>query len=630
MRGVDIRMIGMSADAAQEFGLRTTISRLNMTANRAALARIARVYQNDRYPGHARLVLDELAQLSETPIAASGSFRFASNPGPRANAIQVFDGNSSVRAFGQRNETPGNHMIGIGLETLLASRQVFQLTASALGAHALQFFALARVLALMALHRMARADIAVAVSSDVANAQINAKRILDFALVRVRDVADGQQIEHLTLALIDQIGLALAIAQQFKLACTRLIGNALASAQGPNRDDLIIVLPTEDAIIVGNRAVWSEGALFILVERVSVGNFGNAADDHLRTQFRGLANGVVDKILDVVATKGALLPRLLTDGVAQFIGSFQCLKQPIVLLRQRGNELDLSNDLHSMKGNLFIRVSQAKGGLAHLRSVPQHKVGGVPVPRFVKRRLALITRRDLLKRSAVAGVSLVSFSSLFGIRSVLGGNDSEGDDVETILNLAATAETLACTLYYAVLTTGEIPFTEVDVFYLTSALDAELQHLEFLNANGGEALTEEFYFPEDVFTDLSVFVPTTEALETAFVAAYLAATRRAAELGNPLLATTAAQVAAIEAQHLALVRVMGDLQPANNISLAEAKLYNVSDAVPLLQPFLEGGDDLVGPEPYLGGEEMRNLLGENRITSILPATDPDAFPDQED
>ncbi len=238
----------------------------------------------------------------------------------------------------------------------------------------------------------------------------------------------------------------------------------------------------------------------------------------------------------------------------------------------------------------------------------------------------MLSRRDLFKTGA-AGLSVVSFSSLFG--RALAGEEGEGDDVQTILNLAATAETLACTLYYAALTTGEMPFTEVDIFYLTGALDAELQHLEYLNANGGEALTEEFYFPENVFTDLAVFVPTAEALETAFVAAYLAATRRAAELGDPLLAMTAAQVAAIEAQHLALARVMGDLQPANNITLGQALLFNVSDAVPVLTPFIQESDGFVGPEPYLGAEEMRNIIGESQIISVVPATDPDAFAEAE-
>jgi len=235
----------------------------------------------------------------------------------------------------------------------------------------------------------------------------------------------------------------------------------------------------------------------------------------------------------------------------------------------------------------------------------------------------LLSRRDLLKTGAVAGTSLLGFSGLFGLRGLRAQDD--GDDVETMLNLAATAETLACTLYHAVLTTGEIQFAAVDVQYLTAALDAELQHLEFLNANGGKAVAEEFYFPENMFTDLSVFVPTTEALETAFVAAYLAATRRAAELGNPLLAMTAAQVSAIEAQHLALIRLVGDVQPANNISLAQTLFFNVSDAVPPLQPFLEGGDGFIGPEIYLGAEEMRNVLGDNTILSILSATDEKAF-----
>ncbi len=238
----------------------------------------------------------------------------------------------------------------------------------------------------------------------------------------------------------------------------------------------------------------------------------------------------------------------------------------------------------------------------------------------------LWSRRDALKRGALlSGVSLVGFSGLFGVRRAHA--QETGDDVETMLNLAATAETLACTLYYTVLSAGVITFKDLDVVYMKAALDAELQHLEFLNANGGQALTEEFYFPDDTFTDAATFVSTAEVLETVFVGAYLAATRRAAELGNPLLATTAAQVAAIEAQHLALIRLTGDilLLPPNNISLAETKFFNVSDAVPSLQPFLEGGEGLAGPELYLGAESMRGLVGDGGVRPVLPATDADAF-----
>jgi hypothetical protein len=232
-----------------------------------------------------------------------------------------------------------------------------------------------------------------------------------------------------------------------------------------------------------------------------------------------------------------------------------------------------------------------------------------------------LSRRGFLKGSvAVAGASALSFSQLFGFTKVFA---QDGDDPQTILNLAATAETLACTHYHAAITSGGIAWNEAQLNYLKAGLDAELQHLEFLNANGGTALVSEFYVPENVFTDVAVFAATTEAAETAFVAAYLAAARRIAELGDPLLAATAAQVAVVEGQHLALVRQIGGMLP-NHVSLGEALFYNVSDAVPVLQPFLEGGEGFVGPAAYPGADAVREAIGGVTTISIPPFTDPNA------
>ncbi|MBC7812060.1 MAG: ferritin-like domain-containing protein [Burkholderiales bacterium] len=229
-----------------------------------------------------------------------------------------------------------------------------------------------------------------------------------------------------------------------------------------------------------------------------------------------------------------------------------------------------------------------------------------------------ISRRDLLKGGvAVAGASALSFSQLFGFTNVFA--QSGGDDPQTILNLAATAETLACTHYYSALTSGDLGLGEAQIDYLKAGLDAELQHLEFLNANGGETLVSEFYVPEGVFSDVEIFAQTTAVAETAFVAAYLAATRRFAELGNPLLAATAAQVAAVEAQHLALARQIGGRLP-NHISLAAPLFINVSDAVPMLQPFLEGGEGYEGPAAYPGADAIRDAVGDGGVQTVLPFT----------
>ena len=85
------------------------------------------------------------------------------------------------------------------------------------------------------------------------------------------------------------------------------------------------------------------------------------------------------------------------------------------------------------------------------------------------------------------GASVVGFSQLFGYSELFA--QSNGDDVETILNLATTAEALACTHYYTALTDSKIQLTPLERAILIAALDSELYHLEFLNENGGQSLT---------------------------------------------------------------------------------------------------------------------------------------------
>jgi rubrerythrin len=84
--------------------------------------------------------------------------------------------------------------------------------------------------------------------------------------------------------------------------------------------------------------------------------------------------------------------------------------------------------------------------------------------------------------------------------------------------------------------------------------------------------------------------------ETAFTGAYLAAVRIFSQSAETTpFAVTCAQIAAVEQTHLALIRQIGG-KLANNTSYAQYTLYNVSSAVPVLQPFLDGsGEGFVGP-----------------------------------
>jgi hypothetical protein len=220
-----------------------------------------------------------------------------------------------------------------------------------------------------------------------------------------------------------------------------------------------------------------------------------------------------------------------------------------------------------------------------------------------------LSRRSMLRGAAIGGgaLGLLSFSQIFGLKSVSAAHDTM-DDVQTIANLAATAETLAATSYYGTIAyAGDLGYSDADVAYFMLAMDAELYHLEVLQSLGGASLAQEFYVPAAFLSDKGTNVQTFIAAETAFTGAYLAATRRFAELGQPRLAATTAQHAATEAEHLALTRMTGGLIPNPN-ALPAAIYYNVSDAVPTLLPFLQGGEGFVGPVAFPGVDAIKAML----------------------
>lgn len=209
-----------------------------------------------------------------------------------------------------------------------------------------------------------------------------------------------------------------------------------------------------------------------------------------------------------------------------------------------------------------------------------------------------ISRRSLLKTGAVlGGGSLMSFSQLFGIARVFGQDMAADDDLQTIINLASTAELFATTHYLAAINSAaDLGLDEVQVAYMKAGFLAEQDHLELLKSLGAEPVVTEFYVPSNLFSDIDVFTGTTEVAETAFTGAYLAAVRVFSKSADTTpYAVTCAQIAAVEQTHLALIRQIGK-KLANNTSYAQYSLYNVSSAVPVLQPFLDGsGEGFVGP-----------------------------------
>lgn len=221
----------------------------------------------------------------------------------------------------------------------------------------------------------------------------------------------------------------------------------------------------------------------------------------------------------------------------------------------------------------------------------------------------MISRRSLLRGSA-AGAAAVSLNTLFGISRAFAQEASgEDDQLQTILNVAATAELFASTHYLAGIDSAEAGNMEIEFYqlnYLKAAFVSERDHLDLLLSLGAEPVVSEFYVPDGLYQDYSFFGQITEAAETTFVAAYLAATRIFAGAGDMGFAVTCAQIAGVESEHRAIIRDYTGLLP-NDRSYEAFLFNNVSDAVPVLQPFLDGsGDDFIGPvQPPSAGSVRR-------------------------
>jgi hypothetical protein len=177
---------------------------------------------------------------------------------------------------------------------------------------------------------------------------------------------------------------------------------------------------------------------------------------------------------------------------------------------------------------------------------------------------------------------------------------TNSDTLQEIVNIAATAESLATTFYYNALAAGtSLPDVNstANQNYFQAATVQEFEHLNYLKIKlGATPVATQFYFPDNMFTDESVFFSTALLLEEYFISAYLAAAldfsgavSSGITAANPFALGFAVQVMGVECEHRALLGVAANINPPNGIIIETALLDSVAAAVPPLTPFLQGG-----------------------------------------
>lgn len=225
-------------------------------------------------------------------------------------------------------------------------------------------------------------------------------------------------------------------------------------------------------------------------------------------------------------------------------------------------------------------------------------------------------------------------------------DNTSHDTPQQIFTAALIAEDLATTFYYNGLigtviqdpnlagpagtatspsNSGNVP----NVGYLRGALSEEIAHANLLRQLiGGSGASNDpvqtFYFPTGSFGTLSQFLGLLDALESAFIGAYLSAAQEFAQMAADVksgaatqvdqsgkaytsvqlefFAKVAASILGVESEHRALGRAINPSPsaiPANNLNYEQTDkltaVYNGSaSAVAALTPFLSAGTGLTG------------------------------------
>jgi hypothetical protein len=269
-----------------------------------------------------------------------------------------------------------------------------------------------------------------------------------------------------------------------------------------------------------------------------------------------------------------------------------------------------------------------------------------------------LDRRGFVRNLGIAGAALAGTSFL----TACGGSSSpmmtaqaatldntSGDSAQQVFTAALIAEDLATTFYFNGLSAGAITagFEADDIGYLQAALNEEIDHANLLRtqlsiADSTKDPVQMFLFPAGTFSVQATFLSVLDALENAFIGAYLAAVKEFAQMAADTksgtsqksaagmaytsvqleyFAEVSASIMGVECEHRALGRSIAGMIPADNqcfqMQDSITTVFNGNtSAAAALGPFITNGDTSL--QTALAGSTA--LIGAGTCSGTAPTT----------
>ncbi len=281
------------------------------------------------------------------------------NPNPREDIFEVFEGNPALRAFGLRHDAFADMVIHVAGETRLALVTLLEKPSRRLRTLGLQLRSQAAMPMPQAIDLRAGVNRAVAISENIHHAEVKAKDALHVARFRCFDVAGSQQVE---LPVNEgEVGFSLLRLEQDSLTLTADERDGLTASHSPDRNFGGGQFPPQDAGVVCDGAVRSEGALDAVVEFVGVRDFRLRADDDLRGEAKLCARQMVAGAMDGELPPGLVFPGPVGQPLAKGVSAFHRLAQCLRLFWRRA-KLNLCGQFHASSiAQSRVEVNASRG-----------------------------------------------------------------------------------------------------------------------------------------------------------------------------------------------------------------------------------------------------------------------------
>ena len=308
-----------------------------------------------------------------------------SSPRPRSDALEVFKCNPSLCAFGSLNNAFADRVVYVFGEAALLTGKLLQPPPCGLRPEALEFGSQPSMAIAHVVHHSAVVDDAVRVAGNVGDTKINPKHVINMLRITFLNLARHQQIP--LAAAEQQIAFALAGGKHQSLTFATHERNALPPLQCPDRDGRVGQCERENAVIVGDRGEWAEGALGLLVQFVGIADFGKRTNNHLRRQAERLSHILIGQLLKRKFAERARVPRHIADAVTRSVGRLKRAPQRISLLGIR-QQLQVCDQLHLLKFTTLEHPCQSN--VAARRFLPPLKLVGFRacgMPYLLQRRI---------------------------------------------------------------------------------------------------------------------------------------------------------------------------------------------------------------------------------------------------